>query len=46
VASSTKQSQTARLNKTRKLGKKRKKALAKAGTTKNALQLFGTELAG
>jgi hypothetical protein len=46
VASSTKHSTVVRLNKQRKAGKKRKRALAKQGTTKNALQMFGTALPG
>lgn len=41
MASPTKQSETQRLNKTRKAGKKRKKALNNKGTTRNEKELFG-----
>ncbi len=41
MASPTKQSETQRLNKTRKSGKKRKKALNNKGTTRTEKDLFG-----
>lgn len=41
MASPTKQSETQRLNKNRKLGKKRKKALNNKGTTRSEKELFG-----
>lgn len=46
MASNTKKSETQRLNKTRKQGRKRKKQLAKEGTTRNEAQLFGSNLGG
>lgn len=45
MASNTKKSENQRLKKSRKVGKRRKKLLARDGTTRNELQLFGSELA-
>jgi hypothetical protein len=44
VASPTKTSETRRRNKSRKLGRERKKKIAKAGTTRTEAELFGNTL--
>jgi hypothetical protein len=43
MASNTKSSEIKRAAHLRKAGKKRKKALAKRGTTRSAKELFGSE---
>lgn len=45
VSSNSKQTESIRLNKTRKQGQDRKKSLATKGTTKSETQLFGNTLA-
>jgi hypothetical protein len=44
MASPTKTSETKRKNKTRKLGRDRKKKIAKAGSTRSEKALFGNTL--
>lgn len=46
MASNTKKSETQRLRKTNRLGKQRKRALEKKGSTKSEAQLFGNVLPG
>ena len=44
MSSNTKQTEAIRLNKTRKQGKNRKKALHNKGTTRSEAELFGNTL--
>jgi hypothetical protein len=44
VASNTKATENARLKKSRKTGQKRKKLLARGGTTKSEAQMFGSTI--